>query len=156
MEVVKMPFGKYKDFDACVKDNQDKDSPEAYCAEIEHKITGKWPAEEKLLLEVEKMESEIKDKDNPIQANPSNPRNPIRDIEGTDNVPEMKEPAGTLTKEIEQVEDEIKKKEPGVRKLDGTGPLGGTAECPLTKNKVEGLSMKDYLKQKKEFRHQVR
>lgn len=40
-----MPFGEYKDFDDCVRKNQDKESPEAYCAVIEKKITGKWPSE---------------------------------------------------------------------------------------------------------------
>lgn len=41
-----MPFGEYKDFEDCVRKNQDKENPEAYCAVIEKKITGKWPAEE--------------------------------------------------------------------------------------------------------------
>jgi len=42
-----MPFGKYKDFDACVKDNKNKDNPEAFCSWLHHKITGKWPREAK-------------------------------------------------------------------------------------------------------------
>lgn len=42
-----MPFGPYKDFDACVKANQDKSSPEGYCASIEKKITGEWPGVKK-------------------------------------------------------------------------------------------------------------
>jgi hypothetical protein len=37
-----MPFGKYENFKACVLDNQDKENPEAYCAEIEKKMTGNW------------------------------------------------------------------------------------------------------------------
>ena len=40
-----MPFGKYKDFAACVADNKDKKNPEAYCAQIHKSITGKWPSE---------------------------------------------------------------------------------------------------------------
>lgn len=40
-----MPFGKYKDFAACVRANQDKKSPEGYCASIEKKITGQWPGQ---------------------------------------------------------------------------------------------------------------
>jgi len=40
-----MPFGDYKDFDDCMSKNSDKNSPEAYCAVIHKKITGKWPAE---------------------------------------------------------------------------------------------------------------
>jgi hypothetical protein len=35
-----MPFGKYKDFDQCVRLNQSKDHPEAYCAAIERAIKG--------------------------------------------------------------------------------------------------------------------
>lgn len=32
-----MPFAGYKDFDACVKANSDKEKPKAYCAELERK-----------------------------------------------------------------------------------------------------------------------
>jgi bacillopeptidase F (M6 metalloprotease family) len=42
-----MPFGPYKDFDACVGDNKDKSSPEGYCASIHKKVTGEWPGEVK-------------------------------------------------------------------------------------------------------------
>jgi hypothetical protein len=42
------PFGEYKSFEDCVSKNQDKTNPEAYCASLEKKITGKWPAEDKL------------------------------------------------------------------------------------------------------------
>lgn len=42
-----MPFGDFKDFKDCVKQNQDKDSPEGYCAKIHKQITGEWPAEAK-------------------------------------------------------------------------------------------------------------
>lgn len=40
-----MPFGEFKDFADCVAKNQDKDSPEGYCAAVHKKITGKWPSE---------------------------------------------------------------------------------------------------------------
>jgi len=40
------PFGKYESFADCVSKNQDKNDPEAYCASLEEKITGKWPAED--------------------------------------------------------------------------------------------------------------
>jgi len=50
-----MPFGEYKDFDDCVKKNQDKEKPEAYCATIEKKITGKWPSEEGYKKKLEKL-----------------------------------------------------------------------------------------------------
>lgn len=33
-----MPFAGYKDFADCVKRNQDKDNPEAYCAAIMRKV----------------------------------------------------------------------------------------------------------------------
>ena len=40
-----MPFAGFKDFSECVKKNQDKKSPEAFCAYLHHKSTGKWPTE---------------------------------------------------------------------------------------------------------------
>lgn len=40
-----MSFGEYSDFDDCISKNKDKDSPEAYCADVHKKITGKWPGE---------------------------------------------------------------------------------------------------------------
>lgn len=38
-----MPFGPYADFESCVEDNQEKDSPEGYCAYLHYLITGEWP-----------------------------------------------------------------------------------------------------------------
>jgi hypothetical protein len=35
-----MPFADYENFDACVRDNSDKDDPEAYCAEIKRQVEG--------------------------------------------------------------------------------------------------------------------
>lgn len=40
-----MPFAGYADFDACVRDNQDKSSPEGFCAYLHHQATGTWPTE---------------------------------------------------------------------------------------------------------------
>jgi len=40
-----LPFGKYKDMADCIAQNQDKDDPGAYCAQIHKDITGKWPSE---------------------------------------------------------------------------------------------------------------
>lgn len=40
-----MPFGEYENFDACVRANQDKSSPEGYCSAVHKKVTGKWPSE---------------------------------------------------------------------------------------------------------------
>ena len=47
-EDIKKPFGEYNDFVDCVKQNQDKKNPQAFCAWLEHKITGKWPTEKEL------------------------------------------------------------------------------------------------------------
>ena len=45
----KIPFGKYKNFEECVRDQQSKgfskDRAAAICATIHKKITGKWPTE---------------------------------------------------------------------------------------------------------------
>jgi len=47
--VIKIPFGKYKDFAACVRDQKTKgfseDRAKRICATIHKKITGKWPTE---------------------------------------------------------------------------------------------------------------
>uniref|UniRef100_A0A6M3J9A8 Putative structural protein n=1 Tax=viral metagenome TaxID=1070528 RepID=A0A6M3J9A8_9ZZZZ len=40
-----MPFAGYPSFDACVAENQDKQSPEGFCAWLEHEVTGRWPGE---------------------------------------------------------------------------------------------------------------
>ena len=40
-----MPFGPYGDFNDCVVKNGDKANPEAFCAWLQHKITGAWPGE---------------------------------------------------------------------------------------------------------------
>lgn len=39
-----MPFGPYADFDDCVAQNQDRDDPEAYCAEIQRQAEGEGSA----------------------------------------------------------------------------------------------------------------
>ncbi len=39
------PVGPWPDFAACVAANSDKENPEAFCAWLEHRTTGKWPAE---------------------------------------------------------------------------------------------------------------
>jgi len=41
-----MPFAGYEDFAECVRQNQDKGNPEAYCGAIKHKVEDKavnWP-----------------------------------------------------------------------------------------------------------------
>ena len=35
-----MPFGGYRNFNQCVRENKDKKNPEAYCAEIMRKVEG--------------------------------------------------------------------------------------------------------------------
>ena len=42
-----MPFGKYKDFAACVAANRDKENPEAYCAQLHKNVTGEWPGKKR-------------------------------------------------------------------------------------------------------------
>jgi len=63
-----MPFGKYKNFAQCVNENKDKGNPEAYCAYIHKKITGKWPSEKQSLslkeerkCRIEILHEELKD-----------------------------------------------------------------------------------------------
>ena len=41
------PIGPYDNFDDCVAKNQDKASPEGFCAFLEHKISGEWPGAKK-------------------------------------------------------------------------------------------------------------
>lgn len=40
-----MPFAGYADFADCVRQNSDKATPEAFCAWLEHKVTGLWPSQ---------------------------------------------------------------------------------------------------------------
>ncbi len=40
-----MPFAGFKDFQACVLANKDKDNPEAFCSAIHKQATGKFPSE---------------------------------------------------------------------------------------------------------------
>lgn len=40
-----MPFGPYASHTDCVAKNGDKANPHAFCAWLEHQITGQWPAE---------------------------------------------------------------------------------------------------------------
>jgi len=54
-----VPFGEYADFAACVKANHDKKSPEGYCSESHHKITGEWPCVKKM-DELAKQEKKLK------------------------------------------------------------------------------------------------
>lgn len=45
-----MPFGPYEDHADCVADNQDKDDPDAYCAELERKINAQVRAAKRRAL----------------------------------------------------------------------------------------------------------
>jgi hypothetical protein len=40
-----MPFGKYENFEECVSDNQNKESPEGFCAWLHYQILGEWPSQ---------------------------------------------------------------------------------------------------------------
>lgn len=42
-----MPFGKYRSYADCVRKNQKKRNPEAYCAEIERIIEGRHKRKQK-------------------------------------------------------------------------------------------------------------
>ena len=55
-----MPFGPYKDFEDCVRQNQDKEDPEAFCAWLEKELTGKWPGQASKAV-VERAEQKAKD-----------------------------------------------------------------------------------------------
>ena len=118
------------------------------------KEENKMMSEKRLAREIEKVESEIKDKDNPIQENPGNARNPAVAVDSK-NVPEDKDPVKKkLLKDVELMERTLNRrleseKEPGVPKKDGTGPRGDSEECPFGK----GQSVEEYLKGKKEFMH---
>jgi len=39
-----MPFADYADFDDCVNQNQDNDSPEGFCAWLHYQTVGEWPS----------------------------------------------------------------------------------------------------------------
>jgi Escherichia/Staphylococcus phage prohead protease len=39
------PFGDYSSFEDCISQNQDKDSPEGFCAYLHQQITGQWPGQ---------------------------------------------------------------------------------------------------------------
>ncbi len=77
-------------------------------------------------MEETKMESEIKDKDNPIQKNPDNINNQDIKLDAKE-IPNDKEP------EKKPLEEECSEKKVG-----------------------EKLSVKDYLAQKREFTHQTK
>lgn len=57
-EEIEKPFGDWSSFKDCVQQNQDRRNPEAFCAWMEHKITGKWPTEKT----IEKAEKEKEEK----------------------------------------------------------------------------------------------
>ena len=59
LSVVKKPFAGFKDFDACVRSNSDKDDPEAYCAEVRNQV-------EKINSEHKSQENEQKEKDSTL------------------------------------------------------------------------------------------
>ncbi len=56
------PFGDYTDFQDCVDQNQDKESPEGFCAWLEHEITGSWPSEKELKKGEKQVDEKINDK----------------------------------------------------------------------------------------------
>jgi hypothetical protein len=49
-KIISLPMGEYADFDDCVSQNQDKESPEGYCAVIHKAINGSWPGDDVINL----------------------------------------------------------------------------------------------------------
>lgn len=54
-----MPFGGYKDFDACVRANSSKKNPKAYCAEIQRRVEEGEATDKKVLDIIEVTEAEF-------------------------------------------------------------------------------------------------
>lgn len=52
------PFGPYEDMAACIADNQDKDDPEAWCAELEQTINGEEEGDEAVMSRSQKRDVE--------------------------------------------------------------------------------------------------
>ena len=101
---------------------------------MEDKMKAMKKSKESLFAEVAKMESEINEKENPIQANPAQPRNPNYDLEFADNIPDDKEP-DELMVEIEALERQLEGG-PGSGKTggagsDGRGPDGETDDTSI-------------------------
>ena len=48
------PFGSYRNFEDCVKKNQDKDDPEAYCGAIKHKVEDMKKSMAKTIIKIAK------------------------------------------------------------------------------------------------------
>lgn len=57
-----MPFAGYEDFADCVKRNQDKSDPAAYCAYIMRAIEGKNERTKRLHIILRKVNREISDR----------------------------------------------------------------------------------------------
>lgn len=57
-ELVNKPFGEYSNFSDCVSQNQDKESPEGFCAFLHERVTGEYPGEKSKKQESEKATDE--------------------------------------------------------------------------------------------------
>lgn len=66
-----MPMGKYEDFDSCVRANQDKRSPEAYCGEIKART-------EKALTPLAKAREILTQVDKLFGKKPTVPKGPVQ------------------------------------------------------------------------------
>jgi hypothetical protein len=124
------PFGKYKDFDQCVAQNQDASSPESYCAAIHKKITGKWPTEKERIKEAcikcgEKCmfrEEATSEEEKPLQ----------KDLNlTTDKIPEVDVMVSTKKDEEAKVKEEAKIKEEA-KKEDEVTPVHDKMDEVLT------------------------
>lgn len=146
-----MPFAGYDDFADCVSKNQDKNDPEAYCASIHEKATGKWPSEkEKMNAELKMLGEQIAKKDNPIQANPANPNN-LKQHPEEKNIPEDNEPKKKMMQDIKELEEKVKEQ----NKPEESKPED-IEECAAKKKKYGESAVKDYLSKNKTFQHSIK
>ena len=79
-----MPFGKYKDFQDCVNQNKDRESPEGFCAFLHHKFTGEWPSEnsEQVVASAEVINKRLDFEDLDLEAHTYDESGGLRDIFG--------------------------------------------------------------------------
>ncbi len=155
--MINMPFGKFKDFSSCVLANKDKDDPEAYCAQIQKDITGKWPSEKEMisssivLMEAKMEESpdgkydqyqKIDKKLNPIEENPEINPNKYDLRIPSENIPEDKEAKKIMT-ELEALDIALAKN------------IKADPDKDLKKADEGAFNFESYLQHNKTFQHQI-
>lgn len=171
---VKKPFSGFKDFDDCVRQSQDKDDPEAYCASIMRAVEGKKGEKEDENSERDEKGNDI----NKLDNNQAIEQNNKGDNMTEDNVKKESESEETLKsvsdrlsilekkqeepKEEEKPEEEDKKKAEAdeedeneeekkkkVKKEEAKGDIEGEADAPQEDSPVvEDSNDKDVFKNK--------